>query len=268
MTRQHLTLKRLSYEHMGPVSLWQKEFCQQLVILQDRHAAITGCVLRLVAGVLSACDHLCSKNSRVEAAVEIGDRTYQILILFPETPPTFHVSDEAGRDRTLWYLQTVAHPEEIQKLSYFESSPLYTHRLQQYRACPHDFRDTTADMSMTQTFRTHLRQFIRRFRAHPLQPEKDLWLCLERNGRFTLRRDFSGDELPCLSETEAHLFRYYCFLHLLDFWSGMEILRNHQEVHLPVLIQGFINRLDEAVAQNPLYDALPISRRQVIVLNE
>ena len=115
-------------------------------------------------------------------------------------------------------------------LLYFEEPIGYHTRLQQYLEHPQGFAARTAlpnstiSLSMTKTFRSYLRQYIRNFQPEPLLPGNELWLHLERDGRFSLRLGPNGEEVNDFSESDFFIFQYLCFLHIRRFWDE---LRKH-----------------------------------------
>ena len=263
------TLKQLFFENMGNEPFYLRNFWDSMEYLDEPFSDITLQVIRLLLGDMHACDTCCHEDSRIEARVQIGQAEYTVMVMFQDRIAMFHVTDEDGKDRTVWYLQTVAHSPEEQELSCFLAPGVYPVRLHQYKdpaqRYPGNLGQATRSIGSTRSFRDYLRQFIRSFQPQRLLPGKDYWLHLEADGRFTVRLGIHGEEVPRLSEAENWVYHYLCFLHLLRFWDGMQDLRNYKDVKLPVLIHDFSKYLDESVNQVSLFAQARSLARQVLI---
>lgn len=145
---------------------------------------------------------------------------------------------------------------EERRLCRFAGPGKYPTRLQQYLKCPEVFAEATKigliALSLTATFRHYLRRFIRKFRPEKLLPDKDLWLCIARDGRFLVRQGKNGEEIVNLSETDHYIFHYLCFLQLHQFWNGIRKHSRFPATRLLIAVRDFSDRMDESVD----YDAL------------
>ena len=148
----------------------------------------------------------------------------------------------------------------------------YHTRLQQYLEYPQGFAARTTptgsniSLSTTKTFCCYLRRFIRDFRPEPLLPSGDLWLHLEKSGRFSLRLGVNGEEITDSSEAEFLIFQYLCFLQMRRFWNTLRKHYLFPATTLPVFIRDFSARLDENMDYDLLLRrALDVSK-QVVVL--
>jgi hypothetical protein len=69
-----------------------------------------------------------------------------------------------------------------------------------------------------------------------------------------------------LSETEEKLFLYICFLNIAEFWEGFEKIRDLHHKKKPLLIQNFLEFLDESTDISSLITRTLRIKRQVILL--
>lgn len=269
MTNNTWQLKQLFYENMGSAPFYLRKFEGVIAYLDEPFSGLTRRVIQLLTGDLHACDGFCRDNSRIEATVQLHRTVYTVRVLFRASVANFYVADDRKRDRTLWYMQNMVHTSEEQELSCFSKPGAYPVRLHQYkdpvRRYPGDLREATCSIGSTRSFRDHLRHFIRNFPPKRLLPDKNYFLQLEADGRFVVRLGIDGQPIPHLSETEYWLYHYLCFLHLLDFWDGMQDLRNAQAVKLPLLIQDFSRRLDTSIAAADLFAQAKPFGRQVLI---
>ena len=148
----------------------------------------------------------------------------------------------------------------------FDGSEVYAGMLQQYLEYPEFYFCGKQDICATKTFRHYLRRFIRTFRQEKLLPNKNLWLQLEKCGRFSVRLGRNGEELPDLSETDSYIFQYLCFLHLRRFWNGIRKRCRFPALVLPVMVRDFSDRLDESVDYDALLERATTISDQVLVI--
>lgn len=112
----------------------------------------------------------------------------------------------------------------------------------------------------------YLHRFIREFSPALLLPDKDLWLHLEENGRFVVRLGKSGEEVPCLSETDQWIFRYLCWLHRVRFWEQAGRWSGREMPKPRLLIRDFSDRLDESVDFDVLLRRAEEISHQIVLL--
>jgi hypothetical protein len=69
-----------------------------------------------------------------------------------------------------------------------------------------------------------------------------------------------------LSETDQKLFWYICFLNIAEFWEDIERIRDLHHERKTLLIQSFLEYLDESVDIEGLLARTLQFRRQVMIL--
>lgn len=162
--------------------------------------------------------------------------------------------------------------KEEQGLLCFADPVGYHTRLQQYWEYPKGFAARTTppkskvSLSATKTFRRYLRRFIRNFPPKPLLPGSDLWLHLEKNGRFSLRLGENGEEITDFSEADFCVFQYLCFLQTRRFWKVVRKCCCFPAATLPVLVRDFSRFLENDEDYAALLELALESASQVIVL--
>ena len=161
--------------------------------------------------------------------------------------------------------------EEQALLSFAEPVGYHT-RLQQYLRHPQGFKARTTvpkdnvSLSTTKTFRGYLHRFIRNFQPEPLLLGRDLWLHLEKNGRFSLRLGKNGEEITDFSESDFYIFQYLCFLQVRRFWDDVRKCCGFPVVILPVFILDFSERLEKGVNFNALLQRALSVAASIVVL--
>jgi hypothetical protein len=130
---------------------------------------------------------------------------------------------------------------------------------------PTDVSSRTESRTDLKTFRSHLIEYIKGFQPEPINCKKDYLATINREGRF---------EVFCpgvcggvsLSETEEKLFRYICFLNVAEFWAGFEKIRDLHHEKKPLVLQNFLEYLDESTDISALITRTIKLQRQMIIL--
>ena len=91
-------------------------------------------------------------------------------------------------------------------------------------------------------------------------------LYLESSGKYVVRHVDDNGCSVFLSESEETLFRYLCFLKTAEFWHGFEELRNLNGIKKPLIVEGFLERLDESIDVSDLLQRTLRLKRQLILL--
>jgi hypothetical protein len=111
-----------------------------------------------------------------------------------------------------------------------------------------------------------LRRFIRNFQPEPLSPSSNLWLHLEKNGRFSLRLGNNGEEITDFGEGDFCAFQYLCFLHIRRFWDDVRKCCRVSAVTLPLIVRDFSSALKNEKDYAALLELALECASQVIVL--
>ena len=131
---------------------------------------------------------------------------------------------------------------------------------------PHELARATDGFSNVKAFRRYLRSFIDNFKPELLRDGKGYEIIIEKNGNYAVKCRVNGSVTSILSESERMLFRYLCFLRTAEFWHGFEELRNLHVIKKPLLISGFLEKLDESIDVRELLCRTDKLKRQTILL--
>ena len=123
----------------------------------------------------------------------------------------------------------------------------------------------TESLTDTKTFRSHLIQYIKAFRPEPINCKKDYLTAMTSQGRFEVCCPGVSGHI-CLSETEEKLFLYICFLNVAEFWADIEKIRDLHHEKKPLVIQNFLEFLDESTDIRALAARTIKLQRQIIIL--
>ena len=121
-------------------------------------------------------------------------------------------------------------------------------------------------ISNIKAFRRYLRDFIESFEPELLRDGKGYEIVLRKDGRYAVRCRTYVFSSNMLSESESVMFKYLCFLRTAEFWHGFEEIRNLHSVKKPLLISGFLEKLDESVDVGDLLLRTEKLKRQTILI--
>lgn len=267
-----MIFKYITVKNFGSVQCYDVVLGSKLNVLDTLFTAeISAAVeLLLCKSAIPVAD--VKKKTLIRAEVLLDERVYSI-----ELKPTdggslkLTATDTAGNDATDFYRHAMSHCSEQDATENFDgrdtSLPL---RLCWYRGCdeddvPNDLASRTNRMIDTKTFRSHLIRYIKAFEPEPINNKKKYKTSINKEGKFEVLYPGLSGEIP-LSETEEKLFLYICFLNMAEFWEEVEKIRDMHHEKKPLLIQNFLEFLDQTTDIQGLITRTLQLGRQVILL--
>ncbi|MBQ9785493.1 MAG: hypothetical protein IJW29_08325 [Clostridia bacterium] len=273
-----MVLRSLLIQSLGAVDRFGYDFESGMNLIGSRHTDEIAYAIRLVLGhrvsSLPACR--VREDTRIEARVCVAETEYRVMAKKASGHPKLclRALGADGKDLTKEYFYRISHCAEqdlsdvfcgradqalFRLLQYLDEDRYYTSQELSMR---------TERLSETKTFRAYLKAFIKTFQTEPIREGKRYELSLEGNGRYTVRYKDENDRPVLLSESEQTLFRYLCFLRTAEFWRGFEELRNLHSIKKPLIVAGFLERLDEGIDITDLLQRTLHLGRQVILLTD
>lgn len=124
-----------------------------------------------------------------------------------------------------------------------------------------EFSVRTDGIGLTHTFRKILKNFCDEFLPQQLRIEKQLWLTMDEDGRFSAK-----DVQPRkdLSATEDTLLQYFCFLEVNRFWGEVQKAMG-RTVQKPLFIGALADNIDFCIDLASLLEKASDLDRQVFV---
>lgn len=268
-----MVTKQILVRYLGGIQTFSHNFSRGMNLIRTHYTHEIGYALGLVHNNRAMPPHGMRKASHIEALVELQCVLYRIVIS-PDAHhhPVLRAYDEHGANVTREYTYLTRHHSEQDLSDLFDGdSQSCFLRLLNY-ADTHDLSPrqvlarNTEGMSDTGAFRTYLRSFIEKFEPEYIRDGKKYSLVLTSNGLYDVV--CSDDQhLPALlSESEARLFRYLCFLRTAEFWHGFEEIRNLNSIKKPLIIRDFLERLDESIDLSNILKRTANLERQVIFI--
>ena len=272
-----MILQTLTVQNFGSIDRFSCDFTNGFNLIKSRGHDVLSDAIRLV---------LCHKAmppfptfrvwtaTRIEATVRVNTKTYFVTVLpnAERRGPILKAHDSNGNDITAEYRYLCSHCVEQDLSDVFDGNEkeLLCRFLQYANAdlydAPCDLCARTDGLSDIKAFRSYLRSFIKDFKPETIREGKRYEIAMDHSGKYIVQ--CQGDDCtPCfLSESEQTLFRYLCFLRTAEFWQGFEELRNLNGIKKPLLIENFLERLDEAIDVSTLLQRTAELGRQVILL--
>ena len=271
-----MILKNITIQNLGSIPYLSRDFKEDLSIIKSEHRDELSFALRLIFNHKASPPPSFSvgADAKIEANIRLLGKDYRILAAQNRKRGGLTVScyDLSGADVTREYLRITAHPPEQDSTDVFsgEDQPMlprffrYADEDQYYRE--NELAKATDGFSQVKAFRRYLRDFRENFEPETLREGKSFDLVLDKNGGYAVRCRLDGSLTYTLSASEQMLFRYLCFLRTAEFWSGFEALRNLHGIKKPLLVEDFLERLDESIDIHPLIERTLRLKRQLIIL--
>jgi len=267
-----MIIQRITIQDFGSVQFYDTVLTPELNIIDSRYTPEISAAIEFF---------LCSKaqqtipsmwlrsSTRLTAEVLSETDAYTVTATHCDGRLTLAVTDNNGMDVTDAYQNMLSHCLEQDATEKFDGRdkalPL---RLCWYRNCddaPENVSNRTESLTDTKTFRSHLIQYIKAFHPEPINCKKDYQTAITSQGRFEVFYPGVSGHI-CLSETEEKLFLYICFLNIAEFWTDIEKIRDIHHEKKPLMIQNFLEFLDESTDISALVARTIKLRRQIIIL--
>ena len=263
---QHITI-----ENFGAIRHYDTDLRQGLNIVESRYAAeFHEAIAFLVCNdqVPEIPEQWLRDDLLISATICLEDTVYTVCIRSVLGRPQMFATDPTGADATAQYQYALSHCEEQNGAELFGGwEPYIPLRLFDYydRDIWDVLSDRTDRLIDTKTFHRYLYNYIGSFVPEPINSKKNYFISINRQGKFEVMLPGFEGEIH-LSETEKRLFSYICFLNIAEFWTGFEKIRDLHHEKKPLLIQDFLEFLDDGADISSLLARTQKLHRQIIIL--
>ena len=266
-----MCIEYIKIENFGAIRSYRGDFSPELNIIDSRYSAEIAAAVHFVLcsrGSSSIPERWLREDTRISAGVRLGDQRYQVRATPVLGRLQLFAADSAGQAATKKYQYMLFHCAEQDEIEAFDGHEK-TASLRLYRYCDREINDNlsgkTQRLSDTKTFHSHLARYIRNYEPERINCQKDYQTVINSSGQFSVRHpEFKGKIY--LSQTEQKLFNYICFLNVAEFWADFAQLRDLHHAKKPLLVQNFIEYLDESADISGLLARTKKLQRQVILL--
>lgn len=261
-------IRHISIQNLGEISAFRATLARKVTQLRCRHTEELSAALAYFLCREDIPERWLQEDTRLTAQISLAGVDYALCAIYQDGRLQLSVTDPEGKDATALYLYTLRHCREQDAAEAFDGKdrtlPLRLCRYR-YRLDGDSLSAKTRQLADTNTFRNYLLQYIKGFRPEPIHCQKKYQIAMTPCGKFTAC--FPGvSGKVYLSETEQRLFHYLCFLHVAEFWAGFEKLRDLHHEKKPLVIQNFLEFLDESADIHTLLSRTKKLQRQVIIL--
>lgn len=122
------------------------------------------------------------------------------------------------------------------------------------------FSRETNGACLSRTFRAKLAEYICNFKRQKLNPNKNFYMRINEKG------EFYAEGNPNLSESEANLFDFLCFLNIIEFWESFKEIKDFNHIKKPIIITELFEMIDEAIPRDFIIERLKQLNRQIFLI--
>ena len=270
-----MIIKELRIQNLGRITHFSHKFEEGTNVLGDYRRDELSFAIRLILNHKTPPPPSISAgvDTRIEATVLLAEKEYRVLAT-PDNKGRFKLfcQDESLKDVTNEYLYLTTHTYEQDLTDVFSGNEeeIFLRFLKYANEDLYYSKDElsrdTGGLSNIKAFRRYLGEFIKNFEPELLRDGKGYEIVLRKDGRYAVRCHTHGFSSNMLSESERMMFKYLCFLRTAEFWHGFEQIRNLHSIKKPLLISGFIEKLDESIDVGELLLRTEKLKRQTILI--
>ena len=270
-----MILKNITIQNLGSITHLSQEFKEGLNVLVDYRRDELSFAFKIILGhkIPPPPNYSVGVDTRIEACVLLCEKEYRVVAVLDKRKGRFEFScfDSSGADVTSEYLYLTRHSYEQDLADVFSGDEdEASYRFLKYANEDLYFSEgelskVTDGLSGIKAFRRYLHDFLDNFEPELLRDGKGYEIFLSESGRYAVRYKDS-DRTAMLSASEKMLFKYLCFLRTAEFWHGFEEIRNLHGIKKPLVISGFLEKLDESIDVRELLNRAEKLKRQTILI--
>ena len=270
-----MVIHNIEIQNFGAIDHFKHDFEKEINIIQYCYRVEIFFAMQLILNhrVPYFPVHWTSRDTKIDALVNLSDKDYRLLATMNAKHNNLCVRayDLHGNDVTKEYLYLTAHCYEQDNADIFHGgteNPLYglARYFEEDSLHQRELSNRTEKLSEIKAFRAYLKAFVKISKPEIIRNGKPYEIVLEANGRYSVRHNGDNKTSVYLSESERVLYRYLCFLRTAEFWQGFEELRNLHSIKKPILVDNFIERLDESIDTQSLLERTKRLNKQIIIL--
>ena len=264
-------IQHIRIENFGAICFYEIDLAQGLNLIDSRYADE---ILATISFLLcnkppsAISEQWLQEDTLMSATIRLEDDSYSVCARNQLGQLRLFATDPAGADVTVRYQYALSHCAEQDDTEFFDGQDHESHLcLYRYycREEQDDLSGRTGRIADTKTFRKYLYRYIQNFCPEPINCAKKYQVTINEQGVFEVSYPGLGSGIN-LSETEEKLFRYICFLNVAEFWADFERIRDLHHKKKPLIIQNFIEFLDESANVSNLIVRTKKLQRQIIIL--
>ena len=271
-----MILKNITIQNLGFITNLSQWFKEGLNVIGDYRRDELSFAFKFILGhkIPPPPNISAGVDTRIEARVLLCDKEYYVVAVLDKRKDRFKLScfDSFGTDVTSEYLYLTRHSYEQDLADVFSgdedeaSYGFLRYANEDLYFLKGELSKVTGGLSDIKAFRRYLHDFLDNFEPELLRDGKGYEIFLSESGRYAVRYKDSGSVTNTLSASEKMLFKYLCFLRTAEFWHGFEEIRNLHSIKKPLIISGFLEKLDESIDVRELLNRAKKLKRQTILI--
>ncbi len=274
-----MILKELTIERFGEIEHLNVPFNEEVtaITVPDTESIVKAIGLTTNKKRLIDCSEkfAVSDNTEIILKLEIAGHPYTITARGqPHSSECIYEATDcktnAAVDVSILFRNMRLCEEEEDLIYYrYDTKNAFPNRLLHYKNpekyyALEDFQKKTNGFGSTQTFRTYLKEFIRKYGAY--DSFTGLYKAeLRSDGSFIWYCPTLPNFTAVLNDREKKLFDYYCYIEVNKFWCGFEDIRDINHEKWPMLIDA--GNLSEYIGFHKLLAKSKGLGKQSIVFN-
>ena len=271
-----MILKNITIQNLGSIPYLSQEFKEGLNVIGDYRRDELSFAFKFISGhkIPPPPNISVGVDTRIEARVLLCEKEYRVVAVLDKREERFEFScfDSSGADVTSEYLYLTRHSYEQDLADVFSGDEdEASYRFLRYANedlyySKGELSRATDGFSDIKAFRKYLRDFLNNFEPELLREGREYEIFLSDSGQYVVRSKLDGSTTTMLSAAEKMLFKYLCFLRTAEFWHGFEEIRNLHGIKKPLIISGFLEKLDESIDVRELLNRAKKLKRQIILI--
>ena len=272
-----MIIKRITMEDFENIPHFESSFDSRLAVLPlgMENTVLKAIGIILKSDLLAGDKIYASENMLIQAEISVDECNFMITATKSEDNDGFNivVEDQYGNTCTDFY-DVISQSTEEENLSYFafDQKNLFSERYKQYKDTEKyyskdSFSKLTNGIGNTRLFRSCLSSHIKEYNESNTDNENCWQSVIKESGEVVLNRPSPCLDRNDLSESDAVLFEYLCYLDINQFWKEIEDVRDFNHTFWPLFIHELCARTDEATVLTGYVNKALSLNRQVFISN-
>ena len=270
-----MVIKRIRIDDFENIPHFESTFDSRLAVLPPgiEYTLLKAIGIILKSDLLAGDKIYASEKTLIQAEIAVDECNFIITATKQNDNDGFTivVEDQFGNTCTDFY-DVISQSTEEENLSYFalDRKNLFSERYKHYKDTEKyyskgSFSKLTNGIGNTRLFRSCLSNHIKEYNESNKDNENNWQPVIKESGEVVLNSPSSCFDQNCLSESDAVLFEYMCYLDINRFWKEIEDIRDFNHTFWPLFINELCERTDEAITLTGYVNKALSLNRQVFV---
>ena len=245
-------IKNIVLENIGSTDFFEATFNKGLNVVKTHDSETLAYSLGYITNNFPLCKSfptLLKRNSNIRSSLTI-DKEYIFDMKGNNEKISSLFSQSREEDNLCFYINGKFKNFPARLSEYKDFEYFYT---------KNRFSRETNGACLSRTFRGKISEYIRNFKPQRLNPNKDFYMQINKNGEFYVEGN------PNLSASEVNLFDFLCFLNIIEFWENFEEIKDFNHIKKPIIITELFEMIDESIPRDFILKRLKRLNRQIFL---